>query len=195
MAKVFGLISNILVAVYFYRRVDGLVIDPNNSLKTKNYFQQSVAAGLGFYIGISGLMPPSLAAISSESLSRWQNAYQELKNLDDNWSTIVKGEGDNIRRKLGTVYSPPSCLNPLCSYDTFVNRFVRENSDDIDFEVFEGPSGELLEALNQADFLAYSSVFSEYGNGGGGADYIEQSRKQVKRGVQKFEEILKSFDK
>jgi hypothetical protein len=35
------------------------------------------------------------------------------------------------------------------------------------------------QALTSADFQAYSSVFSAYGNGGGGEDYIGNTRKQV----------------
>ena len=37
--------------------------------------------------------------------ARFSQGLKELQNLDSNWDTIVKGQGDNIRRKLGTKNS------------------------------------------------------------------------------------------
>ena len=65
----------------------------------------------------------------------------------------------------------------------------------MDTDKFESISSEFLEALNQADFLAYSSIFSEYGNGGGGADYINQSRTQVKRAAGSIKEAINFLNK
>jgi hypothetical protein len=139
---------------------------------------------------------PVLAKVSDEtSLSRFNSGYDELKNLDRDWDKIVLGNGDNIRRKLGTVYTPPKCESPLCSFEIFVNRFVKNNADEVDMDVFEEPARELLEALNQADYLAYSSIFSEYGNGGGGKDYIADSRTQVRRAMAKMEEVIGIINK
>jgi hypothetical protein len=40
--------------------------------------------------------------------------------------------------------------------------------------------------------LAYSSVFSEYGNGGVGVDYLGDSHKQVQRAKAAMVEIIKA---
>ena len=150
--------------------------------------------GCAISLGLGAYIPPSQAA--PPQISRWKDAYQVLTDLDKNWDKTVKGEGDNVRRQLGTVYAPPKCSSPLCSFNLFVPKFISENANEIDNidDILE-PSSELLEALNQADFLAYSSVFSEYGNGGGGADYIQQSRKQVQRSSIKLKEIIDILEK
>ena len=135
----------------------------------------------------------SIAVIDPASISRFRQGYEDLQELDKNWDSVVKDSGDNIRRVLGTVYANP-CSSPLCSFPIFVNKFAKANVDDLDLSAFDGPSNELLEALNQADFLAYSSVFSGYGNGGGGEDYIGGSRKQVQRGIAAFKEVLQVLE-
>ena len=99
---------------------------------------------------------PAHAAISKDSLARWTQAYDELKSLDTNWDTIVKGDhdGDSIRRKLGTVYTPPKCDSALCSFADFVPKFMVKNGEDIDIDEFEGPSQDLLLSLNEANSAA-----------------------------------------
>jgi hypothetical protein len=137
------------------------------------------------------LASPCYAVLNDpEAFNRFKDAKEELVQLDRNWESVVKSGGDGIRRKLGTVYSPPKCVSPLCSFPTFSEKFVRQHFDDIDMEAFEEPSAELLEALNQADFLAYSSVFADYGNGGGGVDYIDNSRVQVKRALSAITQVV-----
>mmetsp|Transcript_11953 Transcript_11953/g.12017 ORF Transcript_11953/g.12017 Transcript_11953/m.12017 type:complete len:217 (+) Transcript_11953:152-802(+) len=133
---------------------------------------------------------PSVAASNFPEMSRYEAGLAELKRLDSNWDRIVQGEGDNIRRCLGTVYTPPKCENPLCSFPTFTEKFIRAHGDELDLEEFEEPSSALLTALNQADFLAYSAIFSEYGNGGGGADYINDSHKQVKKAIDLMQQVI-----
>jgi hypothetical protein len=66
------------------------------------------------------------------------------------------------------VYKPPVCSSPLCNYQSLIKGFARNHGDEIDLEEYDDKSQELLEALNQADFLAYSALFADYGNGGGG---------------------------
>ena len=147
----------------------------------------SIGCSLGLFTSIPSF---SNAAISDPtSIARFRQGYQDLQELDKNWDSVVKDSGDNVRRVLGTVYSNP-CSVSLCNFPTFVNKFAKANVDELDLSAFDGPSLELLEALNQADFLAYSSVFSGYGNGGGGEDYIGGSRKQVQRGINAFKEVL-----
>lgn len=131
------------------------------------------------------------------SMLRFKASLAELQRLDKDWSTITKaaGAGDNIRRVLGTVYSPPNCDSPLCSSDKFVKRFVTNHLDDIDLDSFEGPSSQYLEALKNADFLAYSSIFSEFSGGGGigdssSANYIDMTRDQVKKAIVNLKDMI-----
>jgi len=147
------------------------------------------------FIGLSITSSPGInvyALEDAEAMARFQNSYDQLDRLDSSWDEIVKGEGDNIRRKLGTVYAPPTCDSPLCGISTYIPRFVKGHPEDLDISAFEEPAREFLEAYNQADFLAYSSIFSEYGNGGGGADYIKDARNQVKRAKQAMSEVIKA---
>lgn len=140
---------------------------------------------------LSSSAAPSLAALNdAEAMGRYLAARDELVSLDKSWDKVVLAGGDGIRRKLGTVYSPPACTSPLCSFNLFTDKFVSKHFDDIDFEAFEAPSAELVEALNQADFLAYSSVFADYGNGGGGVDYIANSRAQVQRAISAIDKVI-----
>lgn len=125
-----------------------------------------------------------------EAMTRYNSAQAELIDLDRNWETIVKSGGDGVRRRLGTVYSPPKCSSSLCSFNIFTDKFVRQHLDDLDFAEFEGPSAELLQALNQADFLAYSANFADYGNGGGGVDYLDSARAQVKQAIASIAGVL-----
>eukprot|EP01038_Epipyxis_sp_PR26KG_P006018 gene6018-8288_t len=142
---------------------------------------------------------PSHAVVSSdiEGMTRFESSLVELMTLDRDWEKVLTSggpqspEGDNIRRKLGTVYSPPKCESSLCSFPIFVNKFARAHTDDLDVSAFEEPINKFLEALNQADFLAYSSVFSDYGNGGGGKDYLNDSHNQVKRAIVELKEVIK----
>jgi len=136
------------------------------------------------------------AGVDGDSIDRYTKVLYELKALDSTWSDTIKG-GDDVRRVLGTVYSnTKGCTSSLCGFTQFQNKFVgRYGSELDDFGSFEQSSSELLEALNQADFLSYSSNFADYGNGGGGADYIKDSRKQIRRAVTSLEEILPQIRK
>lgn len=125
------------------------------------------------------------------SIQRFDKSLLELQDLEKNWDSIVRGEGDNIRRKLGTVYAPPKCQPALCNYQQFISSFAKKHPDDLDIVSFDEPSRELLQAINQADFLAYSSVFSSYGNGGGGVDYLEQSKSQIHKAIELLEEVIR----
>lgn len=169
-----------------------------------------IATGLTFllftpdFINIFPSSPSyAMAAISKDdaSMIRLKASLQELQKLNDDWTSITKvaGAGDNIRRVLGTVYSPPNCDSPLCSSDKFVKRFVTTHLDDIDLDSFDGPSSQYLEALKNADFLAYSSIFSEFTGGGGFGDsssssYIDKSRDQVKKAIVNLTEMIKILE-
>jgi len=145
----------------------------------------------------------AMAAVAPDdaSMLRLKASLQELQKLDKDWNSItnIAGAGDNIRRVLGTVYSPPNCDSPLCSSDKFVKRFVTTHLDDIDLDKFDGPSSQYLEALKNADFLAYSSIFSEFSAGGGLGDsssssYIDKSRDQVKVALVNLNEMIKILE-
>ena len=110
-----------------------------------------------FIIGDTGV---SYASTINDpvAVKRFNDALQSLQALDKNWDSIVKGQGDNIRRQLGTVYTPPKCESPLCSFPTFVNKFVQSH-EDLDVISFEDPIAEVLEAVNQVSRLIYFHFF------------------------------------
>eukprot|EP01035_Chromulina_nebulosa_P028570 gene28570-37745_t len=180
----------------------------------------------------SSSMPSLLVSSSSETIvdpaaaDRFRAALRTLQTLDEQWDSLVRGQGDNVRRQLGrfpesirlhdrylhdhkihltrssrpfqyflgTVYAPPKCDSPLCSFSTFATRFVQSHPDLEDsaaLTLLEEPLADALEAINQADFLAYSSIFSEYGNGGGGQDYMNASRDQVRRAAVALGQVVR----
>jgi hypothetical protein len=92
----------------------------------------------------------ALAAIDDPAaMARFEGSLNELTLLDEKWDTIVKGGGDNVRRKLGTVYAPPKCENPMCAIDTYIPKFVKSHPEELDMETFEEPASQFLEAYNQ----------------------------------------------
>ena len=113
-----------------------------------------------------------------------------------NWDKKVGSDGDNVRRVLGTVFTPPKCESPLCGFDQFGRDFLRKHYDEIeDVEDYDTQFSAVNEALNAADFLAYSSVFSEYGNGGGGKDYIAMSREQITKAIKSLDNLTSIVNK
>mmetsp|Transcript_28867 Transcript_28867/g.27651 ORF Transcript_28867/g.27651 Transcript_28867/m.27651 type:complete len:189 (+) Transcript_28867:73-639(+) len=166
----------------------------SNKISIKRLAVRTLSS-IGCSIGLFTFNPEySTATIDPVSIARFRSGYEDLQALDKNWDTVIRDKTgdiapDNIRRVLGTVYRDP-CSAPLCSFSTFINKFVKANSDDLDVSAFDEPSRELQQALTSADFQAYSSVFSAYGNGGGGEDYIGNTRKQVQKGIVAFKDIL-----
>lgn len=162
------------------------------ALRIKNGFANRLAQCLPIAIGcfLNAPIISNAAVDDPSAIARYKDAERELQELDTNWDKVASAGGDSIRRKLGTVYSPPKCSSALCSFNIFTDKFVRAHSEDLNLAEFDAPSAELLEALNQADFLAYSSVFSDYGNGGGGVDYINNSRLQVKRAKEAITKVI-----
>lgn len=96
---------------------------------------------------------------------------------------------------VGTVYSPPKCEPALCGFQSFYTKFAQSHPDDLDIVELEEPVTQFLQAINQADFLAYSAIFSEYGNGGGGKDYVADSHKQVKKSISLLREVIDNIQK
>ena len=133
-----------------------------------------------------------IADVNVNSLQRYLDAKKELIDLEDNWDELTsgKGAGDSIRRKLGTVYSPPKCISPLCSFDVFAEKFMKDSNGDFDVSEFDGPNSELLDALNQANMWAYSANFAGPEQKIPPAQYIKDSRKQVKRAIKAINEVV-----
>lgn len=164
--------------------------------KTLRFFKTRVISSI-VSIGIL-IHPQSSIAASKEdpyTVGSFVKIYDELVRLDQNWDQIVKGEGDNVRRVLGNVYKPPVCESPLCNYQGLIKNYAQNHGDEIELDEYDEKSEELLEALNQADFLAYSALFSDYGNGGGGRNYIADSRKQVKKAIVAIDAVIKIIEK
>lgn len=98
----------------------------------------SVGIGLSLLGGfnVESILPKANALDDPVAISRFEDSLNELVKLDNNWNSIVKGEGDNVRRRLGTVYSPPKCESPLCGFESFVTKFVKSH-DDLDISEFQ----------------------------------------------------------
>lgn len=190
VSELLSILRTMIVALLFVATivaVDSLNIGATWARKLSTVVASITAAAIPF----STMQLDAWSVIDPPAIARFEAAREELRNLDDKWESIVQHEGDNVRRKLGTVYTPPLCTNPLCGFPNFVQKFVKAHPDDLDLPAFEEPMTEFLQAINQADFLAYSSVFSDYGNGGNGEDYIGNSRTQVKRALSAIDEVLK----
>jgi hypothetical protein len=94
-------------------------ISPSSIKKT------ATAALLAGSFMISAAPVPVQALSDPDAIARFGKAADSLLDLDSNWDKVVLGEGDNIRRVLGTVFSPPTCTSPLCSFSTFVTSFIK----------------------------------------------------------------------
>jgi len=146
--------------------------------KAKNIRRAVSTLGVSLAIATSPALnvPVATAAVTddTEGVDRFLKVKSDLTELNQQWDDIATKGGDEIRRKLGTVYGgEKGCSVSLCGYRQFQERFLITHLDEIDFDELEEPAKDLLDALNQADFLAYSANFAEYGNGGGRAsEYI-----------------------
>lgn len=139
------------------------------------------------------------AAVTNDvaGLERFQDVRNDLVELDREWDAIAIKGGDEVRRKLGTVYGgEKGCGVSLCGFRQFQERFITSHFDELDFDELEEPAKELIDALNQADFLAYSSNFAEYGNGGGRAsEYIDMSHTQVQKALKSLDTVISLLNK
>ena len=122
-------------------------------------------------VSLFTFMPAEMATakLGDEGMNRFLNAKAELDDLDTNWEKVIGrseanplGLGDNVRRKLGTVYTPPKCDLTLCSFESFTKSFLKENFEEIDVDIYEDLVSPLNNALGQAEFLAYSANFNEF---------------------------------
>ena len=92
----------------------------------KQYSLRSVAsASLSFLFfynnGIFGGLNSIANALDDPvAIRRFEASLKELTELDNNWISIVRSDGDNVRRRLGTVYSPPKCEPSLCKDFTYM---------------------------------------------------------------------------
>ncbi|CAM9422384.1 unnamed protein product [Heterosigma akashiwo] len=124
--------------------------------------------------------------------------YKELCQLDKNWEKIVvnREDGDVIRRYLGTVgvKSPLFQINKAFNgVKDAVGNNPDKYEDTIEVVDFVEASNDALQHIQQADFLAYSQNFANFGNGGGGEDYIALSRVQVKEAIASYKDILEAL--
>ena len=103
----------------------------NHALKVSNL--KKIACGSICAVSWFAIMPPDTASakLNEEGVIRFRNAKAELDDLDMNWDKVIgrseanpMGLGDNVRRKLGTVYAPPKCDLALCSFESFTKSFL-----------------------------------------------------------------------
>ena len=160
-------------------------------------------AGTAFAL-IASFVTPVMAVEATEmafeqQVERLESAQAELRSLDKEWFNVVKERGgDGVRSRIGTVYKPPLCEPALCNMPRFVIKFIESNPE-LDIDLVEEPARELATALNQADFLAYSANFADYGNGGGvygsspqSDQYLDKSHVQIGLALEDMNELLKA---
>jgi len=134
----------------------------------------------------------------NQHVHRLEQASAELAALDRDFFQVVGSRGgDGVRAALGTVYKPPKCEPALCNLPTFVEKIITSNPD-IDLDAVEEYARELTTALSQADFLAYSAMFADFGNGGAvygsspqSDHYLDKSRVQIKKAKNDLNLLLK----
>lgn len=128
-------------------------------------------------------------------VERFIGARDDLRRLDADWSDVVaRRGGDGVRKVLGTVYAPPKCEASLCAWNLFIDKFVRSPDAEFDLSEFDSKSLQLQQAISSADFLAYASVFADYGNGGGSGgskELLEDARKQVQVAIAALDDLIK----
>ena len=131
----------------------------------------------------------AVAAAPDESArAQWVKATAEIDAMIAEFDDI-KGGGDGIRRRLGTVGTE----SPLFQIEKACRKLISEAEDPVEFgEALE----EFLLGLGRVDSMAYSSNFA----GGSGkpsensaATYIARAKKElvsVKRDVAKMDAAL-----
>ncbi|CEM39206.1 unnamed protein product [Vitrella brassicaformis CCMP3155] len=139
---------------------------------------------------LAGDVPRGAPAL--EYIARIQNGYLALKELLDKWGTVAaKGDGDAVRRYLGTVgtYSPLFQINR--AFEGVLQALSKGDDSLGDVDVLEyGESYNLvLEGLRQTDYLAYSNNFAMAV--GDTKDYLEESRLQAERTLRQYREVLR----
>ena len=114
-------------------------------------------------------------------LAQLEAAGQKLQLMLRDWDELAldPSNGDLIRRQLGTV----GITSPLCNIDRTL-KLVRQDlgarsllADEV---AFVDASEELLSAIKQADFLAYSAIFGGSCCGGGRASEMPSANNPQK---------------
>jgi hypothetical protein len=89
----------------------------------------TAAVCLGLGASFSSAAPMSQL---DAGIGRFSSALDSLVDLNSNWDSKVKGDPDNVRRVLGTVYTQTGCTKPLCGFDAFVRNYAKDHIDDIE---------------------------------------------------------------
>lgn len=118
--------------------------------------------------------------------------YDKLEELLAKWDKL-EDHGDAVRRYLGTV----GTKSPLFKLDRAF-RCIREDIfageeryADLDALEFAEQSQAVLDGIKNSDFLAYSSIFSSYGNGGDDINLVNSSKDQVVETIRMYKDLLK----
>ena len=171
--------------VFCFGYVQSLSLKPIRIKVACALFTATTTLGLG--------MNP-IACNAALDLTRFKTALSELQDLDKNFDSIT--DGDAVRRSLGTVYKPPKCDLALCNFAPYLENFIKANYDELDnLDEIDEPLKALATALQQADFLAYSSNFADAAGGGGSTaqKYLAKSRFQIKLSEELLQNLLKQL--
>lgn len=128
-----------------------------------------------------------------------ENGYHELLILDRDFDVIIKGGGDAVRRRVGTVGTG----SPLFSFEKRLKEcqvMFDSMEDDLDPNVidvasFLESSIEVVAGLRDIDFLAYSSIFADASGaaadpGKTSKDYEQMTHTAIRKTIPIFKNLL-----
>jgi hypothetical protein len=152
-------------------------------------------------IGLFPVMPTTALASSIVNLENYptilENGYRELLTLDRDFDAIIKGGGDAVRRRVGTVGTGSS----LFSFEKRLKECqvmfdsIEDDSNFVDLSSFLEASIEVVAGLRDIDFLAYSSIFADASGGAAdpgktSKDYEEMTHVAIRKTLPLFKKLL-----
>ncbi|KAL7537335.1 hypothetical protein ACHAXR_007744 [Thalassiosira sp. AJA248-18] len=172
-----------------------------SSLNRRSFLFGTTAATVATSLVVLHPKAASAAAALTQdtALAQWKASVVTIDNLLENWDGVSSGggsqkvtgiSGDAIRKELGTANFGKE-VSPLFQIEKAF-KVLREN-DNVDLIEFTELSEKFVEALSQADSMAYSANFA----GGSGKPtppkvYTDRARKEVE-GLQQIAKELTSL--
>ena len=140
---------------------------------------------LALTVAVAGGMAPARAATSVDAArQQLQDAQKALDELLAGYESIKKNKsGDIVRNGLKASTSPVAQVQKTC-------EAVASSASDPG--VFQDALEEFVEAVDNADGLAYSSGYANSGNWqvNNPANYLEQARSQIKTAAKDIKTML-----